>query len=232
MPRAAKPFDILPVLERYEADELPPRHRLMLLVLADAQERAWPEAAMMEKRTGMSAPALKAVQADLRSAGWFHAGPIVRLRAGGAVPRSKTENGEGSAVSSPPTHPPLEPSSAPPVSMGAPLGAAPSSAPKPPRYTSPGGRERAPTIPSRSPTTLGALLAERAGDDLLLVLSRGADEGNAWCKTTVEHVLERGGVITPNERKRLAQMRDEPRRPRGTSSLQSAGTWKPKGTLA
>lgn len=74
-------------------------------------------------------------------------------------------------------------------------------------------------------------------DDLLDALNRGAENEHPWCVKTLQRVLDRGGRLTDNERRRLREIRDEESlpepRPRrsfgGTSTLQTGGTWKPKG---
>ena len=73
------------------------------------------------------------------------------------------------------------------------------------------------------------LLVVNPGDDLVAVLVRNAEKGNRWCKSLADRLLEGGGRITLNERKRLREIRDQPpRRDPGTSSLQPKGNWKPQ----
>jgi hypothetical protein len=232
MSRVTKPLNIMQFIEPLDADALPPPHRLVLLVLAGVQGLSFPTEALLAKRTGMSPQAVKAVLADLRSARWFCANddPIVHLRAGLPVPKRKTVNAD------------VAQSEFAERAMSGPTVRAPSdvqSTPIPPTDSRWGTQRRHDVganpplnTPSRAPLTMAGLLQQRPGDDLLAVLSRGAEEGNRWCQATAEYVLENGGAITPDQRKRLRQIRDQPRRDRGTSSLQPAGNWRPKGTLA
>jgi hypothetical protein len=209
---------MLHAFDRHKSAELPPLHRLVLVVLADvADERARVRldrttVAIVAKRTGLGVREVQALLRELRDAVWIESDLrqkgsasvyVVRLEGGRIVPR------------------PLD-AGAPP-DEGAP-GASPLSgvAAKP-----------EPT----APLTLHALMQQRPADDLLGVLSRGVDQRHPWCMSTMQRMLERGGRLTENERKRLREISEESAAPRGparrrftsTSTLQTGGTWKPKG---
>jgi hypothetical protein len=205
---------MLHAFDRHRSAELPPLHRLLLVVLADvADERARVRldratVGIVAKRTGLGVREVQGLLRELRDAVWIESDLrqkgsssvyVVRLEGGRIVRRPE-------GAEPPPT------AGAPPFEAVA--GAAPA-----------------------APLTLSALLRQRPADDLLGVLHRGVEQKHPWCLSTMERVLERGGRLTENERKRLREIADESttarafprRRYGGASTLQTGGTWKPKG---
>lgn len=240
MSRPSPLVNMLQAFERYDSDALPPPHRLVLVVLSDAQGRAWPDVKVVARRTGMSAQAVKAVMDDLRAAAWMDASPLVGLRSGADVRRGK--------VNPPPILLPRETEQVTGVSMRRSKDA----------HSAVKGREGPGAESPRAmveqpdshvgvfqdrkrsfhdqltvPLTIQMLVAKRPGDDLLVVLQRGSENGHPWCVEALPRILERGGRLTEPERKALRKIRDESahRRARNsaTSSLQPMGNWRPKG---
>lgn len=90
-----------------------------------------------------------------------------------------------------------------------------------------------PAIEPPAPASIADLAEQKPKDDLLAVLARGVEQGHSWCISVAERVLERGGRITDNERKRLREIRDEANAPTKragrVSSVQPMGPYRPTG---